>query len=191
MEKRMHDMVRLFVANGYGFGKYRAGYIFAKTLKDDSFFYLTKDKMAVLSSSMDEEDEKQTVIAAGQLAFSELAPYFQLDSRRISRIDWLCPVNVILLCEKAETVRSQLLYYTWPAVALRFTAELSENTLVIYDRFTPPARLEFLRREAAANRHISDSTEYWSMLKLLAIGDRFGELAPKVCMETVLNQTHK
>jgi hypothetical protein len=185
----MHDMARLFVANGYGFGKYWAGHVFAKTVKDAHFLYLAEDRMAILSSGVDEDGEKEILAAAEHFTPEELSRYFRLDYHRISNIDWFQPVNVLLRCQKEASVRDSLIYYTWPAVKLDFTTGLAENTIVVYDRFTPEESLEALRNESVA-KNLSEYVEFWSMVKLLAMGDRFGELAPKVCMETALQKKH-
>jgi hypothetical protein len=186
MEKRMYDMAKLFVGNGFGFGKYWAGYVFAKSPKDPCLFYISEQKMAILSASPDDEDgEREIILAADDFSPEELAPYFKLNHGKYSKINWLQqPVNVILLCEQQITVRNNMLYYMWPAVQLNFVSEPAENTLIIYDRFASKERLERLKAQSVA-QDTAGETEYWSMVKLLAMGDRFGELAPKVCMSSV------
>jgi hypothetical protein len=184
MEKRMHDMAGLFVANGYGFGEYWAGYIFARTTKDEYFFYLSENRMAVLSSGIDEDGEKKIVAAADTFSNEELSAWFRLNYGKTSLIDWFQTVNVLLVCEETPHIRNNLIYYTWPAVKLNFVRAISANTLVVYDRFTPQEMLERLKNEAAT-KSLASQVEFWSIVKLLAMGDRFGELAPKVCMESI------
>ncbi|KAA6344558.1 hypothetical protein EZS27_007828 [termite gut metagenome] len=180
----MQKWAQLFVANGYGFGKYWAGYVFGKSPKDPYFFYLTEQKMAVLSAGIDEDGERGVVVASEAFTFAELSVYFPLDYSKTSAIEWFQPVNVLLLCQKVESVRKSFIYYTWPVLKLNFISELNKNTIVVYDRFVAKETLEDLKKEAAS-RKIDDKVEFWSMVKLLALGDRFGELAPKVCMESI------
>ncbi|GHV31382.1 hypothetical protein FACS1894177_05860 [Bacteroidia bacterium] len=180
----MRKWTRLFVANGYGFGKYWTGYVFAKTPKAPYFFYLTDKKMAILSAGIDEDGERSIVTASDEFTLEELAVYFQLDYSKTSAIEWFEPVNVLLLCQKPESVQRSFVYYTYPVLQLNFVTALSENTIVVYDRFTDKNTLDELD-EKAVRRNIDDKVEFWSMVKLLALGDRFGELAPKVCMESI------
>jgi hypothetical protein len=184
METRVHDMARLFVANGFGFGQYRSGYIFARTPKDAWFFYLSDRKMAILSAGIDADGERDIVAEAEAFAPEALADRFGLDLGKTSAIDWLRPVRVILRCDNAPTVRNNLIYYTWPALRLEFVTAVAANTLVVCDRSTPPDVIEALRQEAIA-AGVDGQIEWWSMLKLLAMGDRFGELAPKICMSAI------
>lgn len=182
----MYDMARLFVANGYGFGKYWSGYIFAKTAKDSHFLYLADSRMAVLSAGVDEDGEKEIILAADQLSKEQLDAYFTLDYTQKSAIDWLeRTVNIVLCCKDAQAMQNNIKYYMWPAVKLNFTDTLLENTIVAYDRFCSADVLEKLKQEADS-KNIRSSIEFWSMVKMLTLGDRFGELAPKVCMESVL-----
>jgi hypothetical protein len=181
-------MAKLFVANGYAFGEYWAGYIFTRTLKDPYAFYLAREKMAVLSAQPDVEDgEREIIAAADTFTLEELSVYFPLDFKKTSNIDWLRSVNVLLLCADETKVRLNLLYYTWPAVQLRFVSEIEANTLVIYDRFTPNDTLQSLQKEALT-KGITAEIERWSMVKLLIMGDRFGELAPHICIEAIENK---
>ncbi|KAA6331888.1 hypothetical protein EZS27_019553 [termite gut metagenome] len=179
------NMAKLFVANGYAFGEYWAGYIFTRTLQNPYAFYLAREKMAVLSAQPDVEDgEREIIAAADTFTLEELSVYFPLDFKKTSNIDWLRSVNVLLLCADETKVRLNLLYYTWPAVQLRFVSEIEANTLVIYDRFTPNDALQSLQKEALT-KGITAEIERWSMVKLLVMGDRFGELAPHICIETI------
>jgi hypothetical protein len=181
----MHDMARLFVSNGFGFGKYWSGYIFGKCAKDSHFLYLADNKMAVLSAGIDEDGEKTILEAADSFTEKQLSRYFSLNFSKTSAIDWLeTQVNVVLLCEKEKEAANNLIYFTWPAVKLNFTKTIQENTIVAYDRFASCEKLESLKEEAE-RKGIADRIEYWSMLKLLALSDRFGEFAPKVCMSAV------
>jgi hypothetical protein len=185
MSSLFNSVTQLFVGNGFGFGKYWAGYIFGKNPKDQHFLYLGEGRMAILSAGIDEDGEKSILVATDEFSLAQLSEYFPLDASKHSAINWLDQtVHVILLCEKPDTVRSNMRYYMWPAVTLDFTTELSENTIVIYDRFTPAAQLQSLKNEAQA-KGVAGKTEFWSMLKFLTMGDRFGELAPKICMESV------
>lgn len=180
----MQEWTQLFVANGYGFGQYWAGYVFGKSPKDPYFFYLTDKKMAILSAGIDEDGERGIVMASEAFSPAELSVYFPLDYSKTSAIQWFQPVNVLLLCRKAASVRENFIYYTWPALQLNFVTEISENTIVVYDRFTAKETLEDLKKETAG-KGTGNKVEFWSMLKLLALGDRFGELAPKVCIESI------
>ncbi|KAA6301760.1 MAG: hypothetical protein EZS26_002069 [Candidatus Ordinivivax streblomastigis] len=180
----MQKWAQLFVANGYGFGKYWTGYVFGKTPKAPHFFYLTENRMAILSAGIDEDGERSIVVASDEFTPAELSVYFRLDYSKTSAIQWFQPINVLLLCQKKESVRESFIYYTWPALKLNFVAELSENTIVVHDRFTDKDTLEGLKKEATS-RKIDDKVEFWSMVKLLTMGDRFGELAPKICMESI------
>jgi hypothetical protein len=179
-------MAKLFVANGYGFGKYWTGNIFVRALKDPYAFYLGDGKMAILSAQPDDEDgERQIIAAADTFTKKELLKYFPLlDFGKISNIDWLKPVNVMLICNDESNVRDSLVYYTWPAVDLHFVKEIGTNALIVYDRFTPQDLFDSLQKEADV-KGITAEVEYWSMVKLLAIGDRFGELAPAICLESI------
>lgn len=192
MEKRMHDMARMLVANGYGFGKYWSGYIFGKTAKDAHFIYLSDNRMAILSAGIDEDGEKSILEAADTLSREQLDSFFRIgDYDKATPIEWLeKEVNFILLCDKPELVRNNTAYFMWPAVKLSFTDELRENSVVVYDRFTPAVKIEALRTEAQ-EKGISHKVEFWPMVKHLALTDRFGEFAPKVCMEAVVQFAKK
>jgi len=192
MEKRMHDMARMLVANGYGFGKYWSGYIFGKTARDDHFIYLSDNRMAILSAGIDEDGEKSILEAADTLSHEQLDRFFMIgDYDKATPIEWLeKEVNFILLCDKPELVRNNTAYFMWPAVKLSFTDELKENSIVVYDRFAPAAKIEALKTEAR-EKGISHQVEFWPMVKHLALTDRFGEFAPRVCMEAVVQFAKK
>ncbi|MDR1672925.1 MAG: hypothetical protein LBS09_05645 [Bacteroidales bacterium] len=179
-----NNIISLFTGNGFGFGKYWAGYVFAKSAKDRYFLYLGDDRMAILSAAIDEDGEKTIVTTADEFTPQQLSEYFQLDYNRQSTIEWIDhTVNVLLLCNKPDTTRNNILYYMWPAVNLNFCTELCDNCIVVYDNTTDKNSLEALKETTQKNR--THKTEFWTMIKLLAIGDRFGELAPKICMETI------
>ena len=192
MEKRIHDIAGLFVANGYGFGKYWNGYIFGKNPKDEYSFFISDNRMAVLSAGIDEDGQKSIVTASDTFRNNELDAYFALDHHKTSAIQWLdANVNMLLLTvENKERLQNNIGYYMWPAVDIRFTSELTENTIVVYDRDCPYEKMEKLQKEAE-EKNISGKVEYWSMVKMLTMGDRFGELAPQVCMETHLKAFQK
>jgi hypothetical protein len=59
-----NSFAQLFVGNGFGFGKYWAGYIFGKNPKDQHFLYLGEGRMAILSAGIDEDGEKSILVAA-------------------------------------------------------------------------------------------------------------------------------
>lgn len=184
MEEKMNNTVRLFVANGFGFGKYWAGYIFAKTIKDKYFLYLANNRMAILSSSEDEDREKKIIVTSEEFQQKELSVYFNLDYGKISKIDWLQVVNIMLFCKNKMHIRNNLIYYTYPAVNLNFVSDMQANTIIVYDRFVSKHLLEKLKDNITL-KDLIGKVEFWSMLKLLAMGDRFGELAPKICMESI------
>jgi hypothetical protein len=189
MEARMHELAKIMVANGFGFGKYWAGYVFARTAKDAFVLYLADNKMAVLSEETEEDGERKIIEASDSFSPETLQRYFGIDIDKTSSIDWLeKTVHLVLLCADKEKVRSNTLYFMWPAVKLRFPDEITENTIVVYDRQTPQAELEACR-DKIKRESLADCVEFWSMLKLLAVTDRFGELAPKTCMESVLAMT--
>ncbi|MFT4073052.1 MAG: hypothetical protein QM654_14145 [Dysgonamonadaceae bacterium] len=187
MEARMHEMARIFVANGFGFGKYWSGYIFAKNPKDQHFFYLADSKMAFLSAGVDEDGEKTILETSDAFSEEDINRFFKVDFRKKSTIEWLGePVNIYLCCHNEEKMSLNIKYYMWPAVKIDFSKEIKPNTIVVYDRFYPQEKLENLKLEAK-RLGIDAKVEFWSMLKMLTMGDRFGELAPKVCMEMVAN----
>ena len=192
MEKRMHDMAQMLVANGYGFGKYWSGYIFGKTAKDDHFIYLADNRMAILSAGIDEDGEKSILEAADSFSREQLDRFFRIDDYdKTTSIEWIGKeVNFILLCDKPDLVRNNTAYFMWPAVKLSFTDELKENSIVVYDRSTPTPKIEALKTEAR-EKGIGDKVEFWNMVKHLAFTDRFGEFAPKVCMEAVVQFAKK
>jgi len=184
MEKRMHDMASLFVANGFGFGEYWTGYIFARNAKDNYSLYLTDTRMAVLSAGIDEDGEKGIVVATDHFTGEELNSWFSLDHSKKSLIDWFKPVNFVLLCKDKATMRNNISYYFWPAVKTSFSTVPSANSIVVYDRFVFQEVLDDIK-EIAKNNGITGQIEYWSVIKLLTYGDKFGSLAPKVCMESI------
>lgn len=189
MESRIHDMAQLFVANGFGFGKYWNGYIFGKTAKDEHFLYLAENKMAILSAGIDEDGEKTILIAGDELSREQLNSHFQMDYNKETKIEWFeKEVHVLLLCKKKEEVRDNIIYFMWPAVKLKFVTEITENTLIIYDRFISKEILESLKTEAK-EKDLSHTVEFWSMVKCLSLTDKFGEFAPKVCMSEALSFT--
>jgi hypothetical protein len=184
-------MARILVANGYGFGKYWSGYIFGKTAKDPHFVYLSDNKMAILSAGIDEDGEKSILDAADELSHKQLYPYFNIDYSKRTHIEWIGrKINFILLCEKEETVKNNTAYFMWPAIKLDFSPDIKENTIVVYDRRVSPERIEKLKSEAEY-KGIIDKVEFWTMVKHLMLTDRFGEFAPKICMEAVTMPTKK
>lgn len=187
MESRIHDMAQLFVANGFGFGEYWNGYIFGKTAKDEHFLYLGDNKMAILSAGIDEDGEKTILAAGDELSREQLNSYFQLDYNKETKIEWFeKEVHILLLCKKEEEVRDNIIYFMWPAVRLKFVTEIKKNTIVIYDRFISKETLESLKTEAKENG-LSEKVEFWSMMKCLTFTDKFGEFAPKICMDEALS----
>jgi hypothetical protein len=191
METTNHEWAKVMVANGFGFGKYWAGYVFARTAKDPFLLYLTDHKMAVLSQETEEDGERQIIEASDRLPLETLQRYFGIDPGKKSSIDWLGqPVHLLLLCADKEKVRNNTLYFMWPAVQLRFVNEVTTNTIIVYDRQTPQAELDACREKVRRDT-LEEGVEFWSMLKLLAVTDRFGELAPKTCMESVLAMTKR
>lgn len=185
MEQRMYKMAGMLLANGFGFGKYWNGYIFGKTAKDPHFIYLCDNKMAILSAGIDEDGEKSILKAADELSKEELNDFFNLDYDKQASIEWLGKkINMILLCDNADEVKKNTIYFTWPAIDLEFTEELKRNTIVVYDRFTPKETIE-KRIKEANDKDISKQVEFWTMLKLISFTDRFGEFAPKICIESI------
>jgi hypothetical protein len=191
MEARMHQMARILVANGYGFGKYWSGYIFAKNPKDSHFLYLADSRMAILLAAADEDGEKTILQAADSFSEEQLNQYFRVDFQKSSNIEWIGQtVNIMLCCSDEEKMRNNIMYYLWPAVKVNFTSQLMPNTIVVYDRFYPSTTLDDLKIQAQETM-ISSVVEFWSMLKMLTMGDRFGELAPKVCLEMIIEKDKK
>jgi hypothetical protein len=191
MEARMYEMTQILVANGYGFGKYWSGYIFGRNPKDKHFLYLSDSKMAILSAAVDEDGEKSILEAADSFTEEYLNRYFKVSYDKKSSIEWIGKeVNILLCCSDEEKMRHNIMYYMWPAVKLNFVKELSSNTIVVYDRFFPSSTLDDLKIQAQ-ELGIASSVEFWSMLKMLTLGDRFGELAPKVCLEMIMEKDKK
>lgn len=191
MDARMYDMAQIFVANGYGFGKYWSGYIFGKNPKDKHFFYMADSKMAILSAAVDEDGEKTILEAAESFTEEYLNKYFKVSFDKKSSIQWIGKeVNIMLCCSEEEQTKYNITYYMWPAVKLNFTKELLPNTIVVYDRFYPQSTLDDLKIQA---HELGEDApvEFWSMLKMLTLGDRFGELAPKVCLEMIMEKDKK
>ncbi|OJU36195.1 MAG: hypothetical protein BGN96_04605 [Bacteroidales bacterium 45-6] len=191
MEARMREMAQILVGNGFGFGKYWSGYIFGKNPKDKHFLYLSDSKMAILSAAVEEDGEKTILEAADSFPEEYLNSYFKVCYDKKSAIEWIGKeVNILLCCGDEEKVRHNIMYYMWPAVKLNFVKELCGNTIVVYDRFFPNSILDDLRIQAQ-ELGMASSVEFWSMLKMLTLGDRFGELAPKVCMEMIVEKDGK
>lgn len=191
MEVGVCEMAQVLVGNGFGFGKYWSGYIFGKNPKDKHFLYLSDSKMAILSAAVDEDGEKTILEAADSFTEEHLNQYFKISFDKKSSIEWIGKeVNIFLCCGDEEKNRHNIMYYMWPAVKLNFVKELTGNTIVVYDRFFPTSTLDSLRIQAH-ELGIASSVEFWSMLKMLTLGDRFGELAPKVCMEMIVEKDKK
>lgn len=188
MDARMYEMAQIFVGNGYGFGKYWSGYIFAKNPKDKHFFYIADSKMAILSAAVDEDGDKTILEASEELSEEFINRYVKVDFAKKSNIEWLGKdVNFYLCCGDEEKVKYNIMYYMWPAVKLTFDKEIKPNTVVVYDRFLPQEELESLKKQAENLPPV----EFWSMTKMLMMGDRFGELAPKVCLEMIMEKDKK
>jgi hypothetical protein len=191
MEARMYEMTQVLVANGFGFGKYWSGYIFGKNPKDKHFLYLSDSKMAILSAAVDEDGEKSILEAADSFSEEQLNRYFKVCFDKKSSIEWIGKeVNVFLCCGDEVKVRHNIMYYMWPAVKLNFVKALTANTIVVYDRFYPSSTLDDLKIQAQG-LGVASAVEFWSMLKMLTLGDRFGELAPKVCLEMIMEKDKK
>ena len=191
MEARMYEMAQIFVGNGYGFGKYWSGYIFGKNPKDKHFFYIADSKMAIPSAAVDEDGEKTILEASEELSEEFINQYVKVDFSKKSSIEWLGKeVNFFLCCGDEEKMRYNIMYYFWPAVKLTFDKEIKSNTIVAYDRFYSKDELENMKKQT---KILSENApvEFWSMTKMLMMGDRFGELAPKVCLEMIMEKDKK
>lgn len=194
MKLSLIDTAKLFIGNGYGVGKSNKRYLFAKHANTGYALSLGEEDAEILSEADPENLEERKPIARLQEIDKEsLSPYFTLDEGKRSNIDWLgTTVNFLLIVPESELqkLKNYVLYCTWPALDIAFVDIPTKNTIITFDRTCSPELRKKIEDEISA-KGLESNTEIWSMTKLFTMADRFGELAPEMCMEVVLRLASK
>ncbi|MCO6025245.1 hypothetical protein NG821_05230 [Prevotella cerevisiae] len=200
MKPSIIKISKLFIGNGFGVGKSKGRYLFAKDITKGYMLSISDNGTDILSPVDPDTLERNTIARMKEVDEKTLSDYFHLDEHKQSHIDWIgATVNVLLLTPEKdkEKLKNYIIYSTWPAIRIAFVEAPTKNCLIIFDRTcTRETRQHVV--DDIYQKGLETVTDIWSMTKLLAMTDHFGILAPEMCMEVVLrlafgksNNAHK